>query len=180
MIRLCFQPFPELTTARLILRALKQTDAKEIFTLRSSPEVNKYLNRVPARTINDAREFIRKIKKAVRENQGIFWAVCFRDQPSLVGTICFWNILAEDHKADIGYELLPEHQGKGIMVEAVPAVIRYGFEEMQLNCIQAELESANHRSVQLLEKAGFHQEDTGNKPIDPDIVIYSLSRHIRP
>ena len=63
-----FPPFPQLETDRLILRQLSSRDEEEIFSLRSSDIVNKYLNRPKAKSIEDAKNFIEKInfKKKAR------------------------------------------------------------------------------------------------------------------
>ncbi|NUO00640.1 MAG: GNAT family N-acetyltransferase [Saprospiraceae bacterium] len=54
-------PFPILTTERLTLRPLLPDDEQGIFALRSDREINKYLARQPARTIEEARNFINKL-----------------------------------------------------------------------------------------------------------------------
>ena len=49
-----FKPFPVLKTERLTLRKLASTDDNEIFALRSNENVNKYLDRKPSKSIDDA------------------------------------------------------------------------------------------------------------------------------
>jgi ribosomal-protein-alanine N-acetyltransferase len=56
-----------------------------------------------------------------------------------IGSICFWNITADEDCAEIGYDLLPLFHGQGIMQEATKAIIKYGFEGMKLNKIVADL-----------------------------------------
>ena len=173
MIQIQFTPFPELTTARFRLRQLMQDDANEIFALRSDDFINQYLDRPKANTLDDARNFITKVTEGIAKNESIFWVVTPRDEARFLGTICLWNISREEAKADIGYELLPENHGKGIMQDVIPEVIRYALEEMRLLSIEAELSPRNVKSVKLLEKNGFTiktQPNNGN----PDSVIYAL------
>src|SRR3982751_1592761 len=114
-----FTPFPVLTTTRLLLRRLSIDDAPEIFALRSDPIVNKYLERIKARSIEDAVDFIKKINFGIDADQSIYWAISFKGELGLIGTICLWNFSDEENKAEIGYELLPSYHGKGIMHEAL-------------------------------------------------------------
>ena len=71
MIDISFTPFPFLATENYALRNLLPEDEQEIFALRSSDEINKYLDRPKAHTLDDARNFINSIAK----NNAIFWVV---------------------------------------------------------------------------------------------------------
>src|SRR5213078_939257 len=139
MIDVSFTPFPFLTTENYALRNLMPEDAEEIFALRSSDEINQYLDRPKANTLDDARNFITKITNGIAKNEAIFWVVTPKDEARFLGTICLWQISREEAKAEIGYELLPENHGKGIMQEVIPEVIQFGFEEIKLEMIEAEL-----------------------------------------
>ncbi|WP_276504195.1 GNAT family N-acetyltransferase [Terrimonas pollutisoli] len=146
-----FNPFPVLETERLSLRHLRSDDDNEIFFLRSDERVLKYLVAPKANNIEDARAFIRKII----DNDCVYWGICLKDQPQLIGTICFWNIAKGNKKAEIGYVMHPDFQGKGLMWGAISKVILYGFEQMKLHIIEAILDPENSRSVKLLEKNNF-------------------------
>jgi ribosomal-protein-alanine N-acetyltransferase len=63
MINRSFAPFPILATERLILRQLIIDDEQEIFSLRSDSEINKYLDRQVSNTIDDARNFIKRLMR---------------------------------------------------------------------------------------------------------------------
>ena len=119
MLNNTFTPFPVLKTERLTLRQLSVNDDKEIFALRSDKQVNKYLDRDPTNTIEDARKFIHKIVEVVKQNKGIYWAITLTNNDNLIGTICLFNFSNENDQAEIGYELLPAFQGQGIMQEAI-------------------------------------------------------------
>ena len=150
-----FIPFPMLETEHLILRQLKMEDQNEIFALRSDDRVNEFLDRIKANSPEDALLFIHNINTSINNNEAIYWAITLKNEPALAGTICLWNIFKEDLTAEIGYELHPDQQGKGIMQEAIIKVIDYGFQTMKLNLIEAELAPANLRSIKLLERNGF-------------------------
>jgi ribosomal-protein-alanine N-acetyltransferase len=174
MIDVSFTPFPFLTTENYSLRNLMPADEQEIFALRSSDEINKYLDRPKANTLDDARNFITKIINGIAKNESIFWVVTPKDESKLLGTICLWKISKEEAKAEIGYELLPENHGKGIMQEVIPRVLQFGFEEIKLEMIEAELSPRNLKSVRLLEKNNFTPAAVNEE--NPDSVVYALKR----
>lgn len=149
-------PFPVLKTTRFVLRQLTQRDEAEIFILRSDESVLEYLDIPEAKSLDDARKFINKINSGnSNNNEWVYWAISFKNEPKLLGTICLWNISQDESKADIGFTLLPEFQGKGIMQEVIPAVLEYGITEMKLRKIHGEVSPGNIKSVKLLEKFGF-------------------------
>jgi len=168
-----FTPFPTLTTERLTLRQMTMDDENEVFALRADPSVSAFIGRPLAQSVDEARRFIEKINDGLARNESPYWAIALKDENKLIGTICLWNIVAEQAKAEIGYELVPAHQGKGIMQEAFTAVVRYGFERMKLDTIEALPSPNNERSIKLLERNHFVR--TGNlRDGDFEMVIYTL------
>lgn len=166
-----FIPFPRLKTERLILRQLDIQDENEIFQLRSDDRVQEFLDRPKANTIEDAKRFIEKINKGINNNEWLFWAITLKNNNKLLGTICLWNLLLEKNSAEIGYELLPDCQGKGIMQEAIKEIVHYGFEKLKLDIIDAYMHPRNIKSIKIAERNGFvynRKSENG--------VIYSLKR----
>ena len=170
-MKLNFAPFPNLATERLILRRMNVADQNEIFFLRSNESVLEFIDIPKAETVDDAIKFIEKINNCIAQNESIMWAITLKENNTLIGTICLWNIDAENNKAEIGYMLHPNFQAKGIMQEAVVKIIEYGFEAMQLNSIIAAFQSNNLRSLKLLERNGFFYESTQD-----GYLIYALQK----
>lgn len=170
-----FTPFPILTTERLVLRQLENTDAGEIFQLRTDVIVNQYIDRPKTNSVEEAEEFINKIKKAIKEHQSILWGINFQNESALIGTICLWNISEEQSKSEIGFELLPQYHGRGIMKEAIPSVIDYGFQKMELHSIDAVIHPGNYRSIQLMEKNKFIRNTNNDDQVE-NLLVYSLVR----
>lgn len=158
MLQLNFKPFPTLTTHRLVLRRATENDAPALFPMRSDPEIMRYISRPLAKTIADAVKLINIVDDLLNANKGITWAVTLKDDDTLIGTIGFWNITAEHHRGEIGYLLSPAYQGKGIMHEALTAVLAYGFEVLKLHSAEAIVNPGNHASIKLLKKHGFTRE----------------------
>ena len=170
MLEINLNPFPELTTPRLVLRQVSIDDAEEIFLLRSDEKVNEFVDRQRATSIDDALQHINRIITNQSKGEGIMWAIALKGNPTLIGTVVYWNIVKEKDEAEVGYELLPDYHGKGIMQEALSKVIEYGFEVLRLKTIVAEPKVGNQRSVNLLEKCGFVKTGT----TDGGYLIYEL------
>lgn len=175
MLTIKFIPFPVLRTERLTLRQLSINDDKEIFALRSNPQVNRYLGRAPSNTIEDARNFIHKIEEIVSKNEGIYWAITQTTNDKLIGTICLFNFSNENDQAEIGYELLPIFQGQGIMFEAISKVIGFGQQDIGLKIIEAYTHIENENSTKLLAKCKFRKEANISNNSDDQYVIFKLS-----
>jgi ribosomal-protein-alanine N-acetyltransferase len=121
--------------------------------------VLRYLGKEPAKTITEVEEFINKINKAVDQNESILWGIAFLNKPStIIGTICLWNFKKEHYRGEIGYILHPDHWRKGIMKEAINAVVEYGFTILKLHSIEALLSPENIASSSVLESTGFVKE----------------------
>ncbi|MFV5696262.1 GNAT family N-acetyltransferase [Flavobacterium sp. LB3P122] len=158
MLSINFNPFPNLETERLLLRRVDASDVNEIFDLRSNSETMKYIPRPLVKTIEDALEHIDMIDNKIETNEGINWAITLKNDPKLIGIIGHYRIKPEHFRAEIGYMLLPEFNGKGIMPEAVKEAVRYGFEVMQLHSIEAIIDPENFGSEKVLQKSGFVKE----------------------
>jgi [ribosomal protein S5]-alanine N-acetyltransferase len=168
-----FTPFPVLKTERLTMRQLRSSDDKEIFALRSDDNVIKYLERKASKSIDDARNFIQTINENIHRNDSIYWAITLNGTDRLIGTICLFDFSEDHSKAEIGYELLPGFQGKGIMQEATSKVIHFGFQHVGLNSIEAYTHSQNQSSTRVLEKLNFKRHSTG----DDNVMIFILAHN---
>jgi len=158
MLTLNFSTFPILYTDRLILRKISVNDVNEIISLRSNKETMKYIDKPLIESKKDALQLIQKITDGVNNNEAITWAITLQNDGLLIGTIGFWRIDKEHHRAEIGYMLHPAHQKKGIMQEAVSTVLNYGFNAMQIHSVEANVNPANEASKKFLEKNKFIQE----------------------
>lgn len=158
MLDINFSPFQNLETERLYLRRVTKEDVNEIFALRSDQEVMKYIPRPLVKTDEDALAHIAMIDEKIDSNEGINWAITLKNNPKLIGIIGHYRIRPEHFRAEIGYMLLPEHQGKGIISEAIKEVVHYGFEVIKLHSIEAIIDPENFASEKVLQKNGFVKE----------------------
>jgi ribosomal-protein-alanine N-acetyltransferase len=169
-----FTPFPILTTERLTLRQLSTDDRQSIFALRSDKEINKYLNRQVARSIEDAVKFINMINENIKTNNSIYWAITLTKTGTFVGTICLFDFSNENSSCEIGYELMIKFQGQGIMKEAAEKVIDYAFRALQFKKIVAFTHDENQNSTKLLTRFNFIKSIKENKEI-AGLNIYTLT-----
>ena len=147
--------FTEIQTERLRLRKLKHTDWEAISYLRSDPDVNKFVKRASADTQEKALAFIEKIRQATETNSSLYWVITEQGQNQMIGSICLWNFSQDRKKAEVGYDLHPLTQGKGIMNEALKAIINFGFNTLNLNRIEAYTQNNNTASINLLKRNDF-------------------------
>jgi ribosomal-protein-alanine N-acetyltransferase len=158
MLALNFHPYPEIQTERLLLSRITSTDAEDLFKLRSDPQIMKYIDRPIAVQIEDAQALIDKFSDALASNEGISWGIRLKEDPRLIGTIGFWRIDKVNYRAEIGYLLDSKLQGQGYMKEAIQRVVEFGFNDMNLHSIEANVNTANDRSKGILERCGFNLE----------------------
>ena len=137
-----FTPFPVLTTGRLILRQLAMDDQQSVFTLRSDAAINKYLEREPA-------------SDNIKNNNSIYWVITLAETKTFAGTISLFNFSDEKNSCEIGYELMTEFQGQGIMKEAAEKVVDYVFQALQFQKIIAFAHNDNQHSAKLLTRLNF-------------------------
>ena len=159
MLEINFLPFPNLETKRLVLRQINTNDAEAILALRSNDEVMKYIPRPYLKTKEDALKLIAMFDDKIENGIGINWGIYFLDEPrKLLGIIGHYRIKPEHYRAEVGYMLFPQYNGKGIVSEALAKVVEYGFNEMKLHSIEAILDPENKGSEMVLLKNGFVKE----------------------
>ena len=174
--------FPLLETERLILRELTKEDAKGIFACFSNDKVTRYYGQESLERIEQAESFVDFFSKNYHEKRGIRWGIERKDSKGIIGTIGF-NAWSPKHKrAEIGYELHPEHWRKGYTLEAATKVLSYGFDDMDLTRIGAVVFIENHASNYLLTKLGFQKEGILKQymyqnGIAHDTYVYSLLKN---
>ena len=95
-----------------------------------------------------------------------------KETDKLIGTICLANYCFETSTAEIGYELLPTFQNKGFIQESIIKVIDFGFEALQLNNIEANVDAANIKSIYILEKHGFLKNTISQESTQKNYIKY--------
>lgn len=163
------------STERLILRSLTEYDAPEILAIRSNASINEFLQRNPPKNSFEALDFILNIKRKTAKNEILFLGIFLQNSPKLVGSICLWNFAKDRETAELGYELLPEFHGKGIMSEAVVFILNYGFKDLHLNKIEAFTNKNNLSSIKLLLRNKFILKENRRDEKYTENIIFELN-----
>ena len=177
MLNLDFINFPTLKTDRLILRNVLDKDFELFHKLHSDPIVNSFVGRENSYSFEKAQTYIVRIDGLVKKKECLFWVITLKTDDNLIGSVCCWNFDLENGIVEIGYEMLSEFQGKGIMTEALKSVIEFTFSEMKASIITAFPSSDNLSSVTILKRLNFKFEDKpyNNKHENVEnIVTYTL------
>lgn len=153
-----FDTFPILKTERLTLREIRIEDAKEILAMRSNGNTNRFISRPLMEEITEAEQLIGRVQSMYETRQAIAWAGLLRDSGTIIGTCGLINIDLPNLRAEIGGELNVQFWGKHIAVEAVKAIVGFGFGEFGLHAIEAKVSPANRGAIFLLEQLGFEKE----------------------
>lgn len=166
----------KLETERLILSGINESHVEDILKIRSNDVINQYVKRNSPKNNYDALEFILHIKRKAQEAEIIFWGISYKGYPNLIGTICLWKFSEDRKTAEVGYELLPDYHHKGIMSEALKAILEFGFNQLNLQNVLAFTNRLNTNSQLLLLKHHFVLEESEKDENNPDNVIFSLKK----
>lgn len=160
-----------ISTEKLLLKPVELSDLQNMHNLRTNPQVAKYIKR----DLNKSPEEIRQFIEMVRKNK-YYFIIKTIDQNEFAGTITLWNINWNKKYAELGYELLPQFQGKGLMSEAVKALLKYAFNEMGIETIEAYTHRENVASKKLLERRGFKLVADKIDSDNLDNIIYGINK----
>lgn len=173
---------PVLTTARLLLRELRTADAPAVAAHAGDERVARYLIEVPSPyPVALARRWIHGRRAWWELGRGVTFALVRRDAPdALLGTISLRRH-ARDRRAELGYWLAASAWGRGFATEAVAQVIDFGFRQLALARIYAQVFAGNDASMRVLEKLGMVYEGTKRRHLRKgdrlhDVWFYGLLR----
>ena len=154
-----FARFPAIETQRLRLRQIVLSDAEALLAILSDEETMAFYGHPPHRSIDDTRALIYEIDARYLRREGIRWGIALHEDPSrLIGSCSLQRFDTGHHHAETGYELDRSSWGRGLMTEAMAAILDYGFTELGLHRVEAVIDDANIRSKALLLKLGFRAE----------------------
>ncbi|WP_158961726.1 GNAT family N-acetyltransferase [Myroides fluvii] len=158
MLQLNLPIFPLLETERLLLRATNFGDADDMFAMRSSAEVMKYIPVPLATERREAEEYINSLQQRMENKECINWTITLKETGQMIGTIGFYRMKLQHYRTETGYMLLPEFYGKGYASEALQGIVDFGFRTLGFHSIEAVIYPENISSQRVLEKCGFVRE----------------------
>ncbi len=151
--------FPILESERVILRQFTDNDLENVFKGLSHPDIIKYYG-ISFKTLEATKEQMTWFADHEKNETGIWWAVCNKDDGTFMGAGGLNDLSKENKKAEIGFWLLPEHWGKGIMTETMPLIFNYAFTTIGLHRIEGFVETENIACKKALKKLQFNLEGT--------------------
>ena len=153
-----FSHFPVLETERLHLRAMRVSDAADMYDYARRDEVTKYLLWNPHPDVTYTRRYLEYLAGRYRLGQFYDWAIVSKSDQRMIGTCGFVRFDCPHNSAEIGYVLSPDYQGQGYMYEAAQRVMQFGFSVLGLHRIEARYMIENTSSRQVMEKLGMSFE----------------------
>jgi len=167
-----------LHTERLDLIEINPSHLNDYYQLFSDERVARYYNIIPFREEKEAQKYIDWFISRFNEGLGIRWGIALKGENQIIGTAGF-NNFTKNHRANLGYDLQFAYWNNGYITEALQQILRFGFQVLDINRIEAEVMQGNIGSEKVLEKLGFHKEGIlrdwmywNNKHYD--MTMYSL------
>lgn len=149
---------PTLNTERLTLDTLTERDIPRLVELCGDWKIAQTTLRIPhPYTEQDAREWLAFLDRRIAEGQAYSFAVRLTETGELIGNIRI-NPDEEHRRAELGYWVGVPYWGMGYCTEAGREIIRYGFEDLQLNAITCGYCVGNTASQRVMDKLGIPLE----------------------
>ncbi len=171
--------FPIIDLGDYILREQTVEDAEDFFNYYADPEVNKYIVSDIPSNLEEAKREIGYWIEVFNSNDGIYFGIARKDNNQLIGSVGLSSVNYRHNRIEASYDLAKEYWNKGIMTKALREVIKYGFEKMNINRIEAYSLKENTGSRKVLTKCGFvlegelkqHRRHNG---VYKDIGVFSI------
>lgn len=145
-------------TKRLELRPFGSEDAQDLFSIFSDPKVMRYWSSTPWTSLDQANEKIKLDLKALEENESLILGIERLEDNRVIGTCSLFEFNWQCRRAEIGYVLGSKFWGQGLMNEALHGLLDYGFGELNLHRVEADIDPRNEASEKILQKLGFTKE----------------------
>lgn len=154
-----FETFPQIETARLLLRQPVIADAPAFYEILSDEEAMHFISFGVLPSVEHAQALIEARGQEYTSQESLWWTVCRQEDPATpIGTFGYVETNNSHHYAEIGYILSKAHWRHGYTEEGVRAMIHFAFTQMALNRIEARVMVGNEKSMGLLQKLGFTLE----------------------
>lgn len=147
-----------LTSERLQLRPLRETDADDLFAIFSDPEITRFWSSPCMTRREDAQALIEDIAESIERGELLEWGLERRTVPGLIGTCSIVNLDRANRRGEIGFALARSTWGHGYMAEILPVLVDHAFGALGLHRLEADVDPRNAASIRLLERLGFRLE----------------------
>lgn len=146
-------------TDKLLLRQFVESDLENVFKGLSHPDIIKHYG-ISFDSLESTKEQMAWFADLEKNETGMWFAVCSLDNKTFYGAGGLNDLSKEHKKAEIGFWLLTDFWGQGIMKEAMPLICNYGFDKLELHRIEGFVESDNTNCKNAMAKLDFQYEGT--------------------
>jgi ribosomal-protein-serine acetyltransferase len=139
------------------IRPLRADDAAELYALiEANPDLEEWMPWAEQQDLAATERFLAAAEKQQREDNGFQAAIA--PEGTIVGVVGFHSIDRMNRKTSLGYWLAAHSRGRGVMTEAVGALLDHAFGEWKLHRVEVHCAPENHRSRAIPERLGFREE----------------------
>jgi [ribosomal protein S5]-alanine N-acetyltransferase len=150
--------FPELLTTRLRLRQFELRDVDGLHACFGDPDAMRYWTFPACETTTETARWVRILAKASSPYESLAWAVADKRSDRCIGMVIYHHREAHNQRLEIGYILAKAQRGRGLMAEALQALLTYCFAALDVHRVEAMVHPDNTPSLRLVERLGFRPE----------------------
>ena len=152
-------------TPRLLIAPFTKADCKDIHYKNCFPEVAEFNTIGVPKNIEVTETFLQALFEPQRAEQvqQLGWSIRLKENNTFIGELGMRLTTPKYNKGEIHYSLIPEFWNKGFATEAVQAILKHGFETLNLHRIEAGVATQNLNSIKLLEKVDMTGEGLHRK-----------------
>ncbi|MDD3212388.1 MAG: GNAT family protein [Eubacteriales bacterium] len=176
-----YSNLPTLRTPRLTLRPARMSDAGDMYEYSRDPQVACHVLWDAHASIHQTRGYLRCLLRQYRTGQPSTYVIVLTEERKVIGTIGLMWLQEENRSAEIGYSLSRAYWNRGLMTEAVRAMLGFCFNNLRLNRVEAQHETDNPASGAVMRHAGMRREGLlrqriYNKGRFVDVELYAILR----
>lgn len=170
-----------LETPRLILRHQVLADLDDLWALYQNPNITRYIPDAP-RSREEAQEELEwHMHGHPRHSELGLWATIHKERSKFIGRcgLLPWDVDGV-HEVEVAYTIAEEYWGQGLASEAAQAILKYGFETLNLSRLISLIEPENIGSQKVAQKMGMRLEKKTELPlngVNEPVWIYSISKN---
>jgi ribosomal-protein-alanine N-acetyltransferase len=152
------QAHPTLSAKRLRLRQFEPRDVEALHACFGDPGAMRYWNFPPCETEAESARWVKILSNNKSPYAFMAWAVADKRSDRCIGMVNYHHREAHNRRLEVGYILAPAKQGRGLMTEAMRALLDYCFAELAAHRVQALIHPDNAASIRLAQRLGFRCE----------------------
>lgn len=147
-----------LATKRLRLRKFEVRDLDGLHACFGDEAAMRYWNSPACKDEAETKRWLGFLGKTASPYDYLAWAVAEKRSDRCIGMVNYHHREARNRRLEIGYILAPAQQGRGLMTEAVAALVGYCLGDLAVHRIEALINPDNVASIKLVERLGFRCE----------------------